>query len=209
MSNQILKEQWVQWLDQLAEKEFVLIDNFLPLNILQSLEELFEKVYQKDDFNPAKVGSSYHEKRIDEIRSDSIYWLDKTQHSSIALFFELIHEMMQEISEFLFLSLQGYEFHFANYPQGGYYKAHLDQFKERNNRMISVVIYLNKNWENGMGGELKIHGENELLIEPIYNRAVIFRSDTILHEVLPTQFERKSLTGWLLKRPSDIGVLNY
>lgn len=209
MSNQIVKEQWVQWLSHLAEKEFVVIDNFLPMNILETLEKLFETVYQEGDFHLAKVGSSSHEKRIDEIRSDSIYWLDKDKHVSILPFFEFVQQMMQEIGAFLFLSLQGYEFHFSNYPEGGYYKPHLDQFKKRKNRMISVVIYFNKNWKHGMGGELKIHGENEAIIEPIFNRAVMFRSDTILHEVLPTQFERKSLTGWLLQRPSDIGIFNY
>lgn len=204
--NQIIdKVQWTSWLERLAENEFVVIEQFIPKENLSALTQLFDEIYQSEAFNLAKVGANSQKKRMDEIRSDAIYWLEKSKHSSISGFFELIEEMMKEIAEFLFLSLQAYEFHFAHYPKGGYYKAHLDQFKEKKNRMISVVIYLNSDWKPGMGGELKIHGEKEVLVEPFFNRAVIFRSDTVLHEVLPTQFERKSLTGWLLKRPEGLG----
>jgi len=126
----------------------------------------------------------------------------------LGVFFELIEELMERLKRELFLSLQGYEFHFALYPPGGFYKSHLDQFGARSNRMISFIIYLNENWQSGDGGELRIHKHDQKIdIEPLMNRTVLFRSDCILHEVLSATKPRRSLTGWLLKRPSGVGIL--
>ncbi|NIT56541.1 MAG: 2OG-Fe(II) oxygenase, partial [Aliifodinibius sp.] len=59
----------------------------------------------------------------------------------------------------------------------------------------------------GDGGELKMYGpgDDTTLIEPIAKRMVMFKSDTVEHEVLLTQTSRKSITGWLLHQPATIG----
>ena len=199
-------EQWSNWFDTLAENDFVVVDDFLPDVLLKEVLHFFTE--QETEFRPAKIGQAHLEQRIPEIRSDMTYWLDKQRDQKLQVFFELIEELMEKLKRELFLSLQGYEFHFALYPPGGFYKPHLDQFDARSNRMISFIIYLNSNWQAGDGGELRIHKkERKLDIEPIMNRAVLFRSDTVLHEVLSATKPRRSLTGWLLKRPSGVGVL--
>jgi SM-20-related protein len=195
------------WIDLLALHEYVVIDNVLTPELLRDLTALFEG--NSERFEPAKIGNSQNEQRRSEIRSDFTYWLDKHRDVSLIPFFVMIEDWMSMISQELFLSLQDYEFHLALYPAGGFYKPHLDQFDTKSNRMISCVIYLNENWKKGDGGELKIHRDKEFIeIEPMGNRAVLFRSDTIVHEVLPSLKERRSLTGWLLKRPSGIGFLD-
>ncbi len=199
-------EQWSNWFDTLAENDFVVVDDFLPDVLLKEVLHFFTE--QETEFRPAKIGQAHLEQRIPEIRSDMTYWLDKQRDQKLQVFFELIEELMEKLKRELFLSLQGYEFHFALYPPGGFYKPHLDQFDARSNRMISFIIYLNSNWQAGDGGELRIHKEERKIdIEPIMNRAVLFRSDTVLHEVLSATKPRRSLTGWLLKRPSGVGVL--
>lgn len=199
-------EQWSNWFDTLAENDFVVVDDFLPDVLLKEVLHFFTE--QETEFRPAKIGQAHLEQRIPEIRSDMTYWLDKQRDQKLQVFFELIEELMEKLKRELFLSLQGYEFHFALYPPGGFYKPHLDQFDARSNRMISFIIYLNSNWQAGDGGELRIHKkERKIDIEPIMNRAVLFRSDTVLHEVLSATKPRRSLTGWLLKRPSGVGVL--
>lgn len=199
-------EQWSNWFDTLAENDFVVVDDFLPDVLLKEVLHFFTE--QETEFRPAKIGQAHLEQRIPEIRSDMTYWLDKQRDQKLQVFFELIEELMEKLKRELFLSLQGYEFHFALYPPGGFYKPHLDQFDARSNRMISFIIYLNPNWQTGDGGELRIHKEERKIdIEPIMNRAVLFRSDTVLHEVLSATKPRRSLTGWLLKRPSGVGVL--
>ena len=196
-----------QYLDHLAMHSWVIIDDFFFPENLQKVREALRDKLEQSKFEAAKIGPSDSENRITEIRSDYTYWLDKTRDQELSVFFDTIEDLMAIVSRGLFLSLQGYEFHFAHYPQGAYYKPHLDQFDQRGNRMLSLVIYLNQKWEKGDGGELKIHNEKPFQIDPIDNRAVLFFSDRVLHEVLPAIKERYSLTGWFLKRPSDVGVL--
>ncbi len=206
MTPQHTEEQWSHWFDTLATNDFVYIDGFLSENQRIPLIDFFSE--KEKNFQPAKVGQAQIEKRMPEIRSDMTFWLDKERDISIRYFFDLIEQIIERIKRELFLSLQGYEFHFALYPPGGFYKPHLDQFDSRSNRMISFILYLNENWEPGDGGELRIHKDNDFFdIQPLMNRAVIFRSDCVLHEVLPALKMRKSITGWLLKRPSGVGVL--
>jgi SM-20-related protein len=74
--------------------------------------------------------------------------------------------------------------------------------------MITLILYLNDNWQPGDGGELKIYKENEeILVEPIGGRCIIFKSAALEHEVLLTNKSRLSLTGWLLYQPSSVGYL--
>lgn len=201
-------EQWVQWLDRLADQEYVIMDSFLPEELLEAVLRILHEQQTLQTWQPAKVGNAQQEERVSEIRSDFTYWLDRERDTGARPFFDLVGELMDQLAQQLFLSLRGFEFHLAKYPKGGFYKPHLDQFDSRSNRMISLVIYLNDRWQVGDGGELCIHGTGEpLRVAPLMNRAVLFRSDTVLHEVLPAQAVRYSLTGWLLKQPSALGVL--
>lgn len=94
------------------------------------------------------------------------------------------------------------------YPKGSFYKRHLDQFNNRSNRMITMIIYLNENWKKEDGGELKIYKNNtEILVEPLANRSIIFKSAALEHEVLPTNAGRNSITGWFLYQPSGVGYI--
>ena len=195
-----------RWIDELAEQDYAIIDNFFEDDTLKLINTFFKG--KELDFQPAKVGQASIEKRVPEIRTDLTYWLDRARDESLLPFFVKVESVMEELKYGLFLSLQGYEFHFALYPSSGFYRPHLDQFDARSNRMISMIIYLNQDWHLGDGGELRIHKEGlEIDVQPIMNRCVIFRSDCLLHEVLKANKPRRSLTGWLLKRPSGVGVL--
>ena len=199
-------EQWASWLDQLAEDSLVVMEDFLPASILTLVDDFFAVQLAEGALAPAKIGTAFEEQRQAEIRSDFICWIDQRQHPQLNPFFQLIEELRGSVAHELFLSLEGFEFHLAQYPPGGFYKPHLDQFKARNNRMLSLVIYLNQHWIPDHGGQLRIHEPVIKDIEPVFNRAVLFRSDLVLHEVLPAHKTRKSLTGWLLKRPSGVGL---
>ena len=105
------------------------------------------------------------------------------------------------------MGLSGYEFHLAHYPLGGHYDTHLDQFKKRNNRTISMVMYLNTDWKAGDGGELEmfLKDGSSLVVEPIAARCVMFKSAVVPHRVLYANKPRFSLTGWLLQQPAALG----
>lgn len=201
--------KFLQWVDELAEKDYVVIDDFFDPGIYQKIVDFFLLKQAENEFSKAALGDAFSRQIVSEIRGDFSYWLDKKKDEQIRQLFELIEEMISLLNRYCFLSLSGYEFHFTHYPKASFYKKHLDQFKGRSNRLVSVIIYMNKDWRSGDGGELRMFdkGKQEIIVNPIANRCVLFKSDKIVHEVLRTNVGRNSLTGWLLYLPTDVAYL--
>ena len=201
-------DKWINWVDELANDDYLIIDDFLSESLFQKLKAFLLQHLDMDNFSKAGIGALNEYQVKKSIRGDFIYWLDKNRDQELSELFLLIEHSMKMFNRLCYLSLSGFEFHLAHYPQGSFYKRHLDQFRERNNRMITMIVYLNEDWKTGDGGELKIYlADKDALIEPIKNRCVIFKSDTLEHEVLVTNKSRFSLTGWLLYQPSSVGYL--
>gem|GEM_PF-4344196 len=94
----------------------------------------------------------------------------------------------------------------AQYPSGSFYKAHLDQHKGKNSRILTIILYLNDNWKPQHAGQLKFYNDtslgldgNAMVIEPTGGKIALFLSNDYWHEVLPSNHSRLSLTGWLTK----------
>lgn len=192
-------------MDEIANKNYVVIDDFLSKTEYQLLRSVFIK--KLPSFTPAGIGALNENKIVEGIRGDHTLWLDKKRDTELDPIWNIIDETMSIFNRYCFLSLSGYEFHFANYPPGGHYDKHLDQFQKRNNRTISFVLYLNENWQKEDGGELEIFHEDgsSLFVEPIGTRLVMFRSDLVPHAVIKSNKNRYSLTGWFLQTPSPLG----
>lgn len=201
-------EQWVDWIDQLADRDYVVIDNFLPDEDHAQMRSFLMDRLEEDKFKQAGIGSVYNNLTEKAIRSDFTYWLDRERDQEIHTFFRVVEETIGNLNRYCFLSLSGFEFHFAHYPKGTFYKRHLDQFKERSNRLISMIIYLNEDWSKGDGGELVIYRDDEAItVEPLNNRCILFKSHVLEHEVLISNKDRFSVTGWLLHQPSGVGYI--
>lgn len=196
-------------MDELATTAYTIIDDFLTKAELDLLLALFEKKRNENLFEKAAIGASGEEKVINEIRGDYTFWLCRNIDLHFEPIFLRIEEVKLILNRYCMLSISDFEFHLALYPKGTFYKKHYDQFNNRDNRLISVVLYLNKNWKKSDGGQLRIyHNQNEFTdINPILNRLVLFRSDTVLHEVTVSNVKRLSLTGWMLHQPSLIAGL--
>jgi SM-20-related protein len=201
--------RWDEQLDLLAQQDYAIIDDFFEVHSLSELINFFEQKIKEDRLAKAAIGTSINKKIIGEIRGDYTFWLDKKRDEEALSLFNTLDEMKDLFNRLFFLSLSDYEFHLALYPKGTFYKKHLDQFQGRNNRMISMIIYLNSNWQNGDGGELKIYpeGKDPRTIAPLMNRCVLFRSDVLYHEVLTANRERKSLTGWMLYKSTPLAAI--
>lgn len=201
-------EQWISWFDELAENDYVVVDDFLQEELYRIIMEFFSNAECEDRLKKAGIGSSGEFQIKSSVRGDFIYWLEEKRDQELQGFFDLKNELIEKLRRFCFLSLSGSEFHIAKYPKGSHYNRHLDQFNERSNRQITVLIYLNENWKKGDGGELVIYKEGEkIMVEPIAKRLLLFKSDVIEHEVLKTNVPRYSLTGWLLHQPESVGYL--
>ncbi|HAB35466.1 MAG TPA: 2OG-Fe(II) oxygenase, partial [Cryomorphaceae bacterium] len=149
------EQDWEAWADALADREYVVIDGYLPDELLALLEHFFQQ--HQDALQQAKVGALDERQEALSVRSDLTYWLDRERDKGLSPLFAWIEESLQRWNRLLYLSLSGYEFHLAYYPTGGHYRKHLDQFRGRNNRLISCVLYLNENWKVGDGGELQLY----------------------------------------------------
>jgi SM-20-related protein len=194
-------------MDQLSEQNYTIIDDFLTDSLYRTIRTFFLK--QLDKFEQAGIGSLDQNQIIKGVRGDHTYWLDSNRDVALNDFWKLVDEMIAVLNRYCFLSLSGYEFHLAHYPPGSHYKMHLDQFKERNNRMVSVVIYLNEGWHKGDGGELHLIDQHKrrVVVEPIAMRGLLFKSAEIPHEVMKANKSRYSLTGWLLYHPATLGQI--
>ncbi|MCM8542029.1 MAG: 2OG-Fe(II) oxygenase [Lentisphaeraceae bacterium] len=190
---------------ELSEKRFSSVDNFLPQTLYKSLCREVRRQHMEGLTRPAKVGRLASARQNKKIRGDKIRWVSKDlTPASVHKVFDIVEDLRMYLKQNLFLPLHDSEYHFAVYPPGGYYKRHLDCHKNANNRVITFILYLNrKNWSAKNGGQLKVwHSKAETEeILPVGNRLVVFSSPDFYHSVLPCQVNRCSLTGWFRRVP--------
>jgi SM-20-related protein len=204
--NEKLLSQFERIADGLANDGISVVDDFLSQKEVISIINTDEFKNGLLRFKKAGIGKS-EEKQINEsIRGDYIQWIDHTNTDpQIHLYLERVSQLIIYLNQSLFLSLKDLEVHMTIYPTGSFYKRHLDQFKKDDHRKLSVICYLNENWQENEGGQLRVYFPTETkYFSPIGGRLVCFRSDLLEHEVLPATRERLSLTGWLLDKENDL-----
>jgi len=189
--------------DALVEQGYFIADNLVPENLLHALLTHFNQL-RADEFKAAGIGRQTDFQLQTEIRADKIHWIEPNSATTTE-FLSWMDTLRTGINQRLFMGLFDYESHFAFYPIGAFYKKHRDAFRDKNgqrqsNRVLSTVLYLNKNWSLENGGDLLIYSEDDASvlekISPVFGRLVIFLSEKFPHEVLPANRERKSIAGW-------------
>jgi SM-20-related protein len=185
--------------EQLDKNSIAIVDDLFPPEVLQQLLSELKQSLGEGEFHPAHIGHGVAEHRISEIRGDKILWLEEnmlTQYQQ--LYFSFLDELRTYLSDYFRIALPWQECHLAAYPVGSFYTRHLDQFRETNNRIFSVILYLNEDWREADGGQLRVYeAESHEDIAPRFGRFVCFRSDVVEHEVLITARPRFSITGWI------------
>ena len=189
--------------EALAGPGYFFEDGFLSASEVSSLLKDFNSL--RESFTQAKIGRNGESLRAEfqtEIRRDSTLWFDPSGlTSNQRLLWVRLEELRLELNARLMLGLWELEGHFASYPPGGFYRKHLDRFQSEDTRTISIVFYLNENWQPSHGGSLRIYADgNSIDIEPRAGRLVCFLSERIEHEVLESFEERKSFAGWYRRR---------
>jgi len=198
--NEKLLSQFEKIADGLANDGISVIDDFLSKEEVSRITSTDEFKNGLLRFKKAGIGKSQGKQINESIRGDYIQWIDQTNTApQILLYLGRLSQLMSFLNQSLFLSLKDSEVHMTIYPIGSFYKRHLDQFKKDDHRKLSVICYLNENWRDDEGGQLRVYfptGTKDFF--PKAGRLVCFRSDLLEHEVLPATRERLSLTGWLL-----------
>lgn len=192
--------------DGLAEQGFAVIDNFLEPEEVKAILGLEAFSDAATSFKKAGIGKNQDLQINEAIRGDYIQWIDRhTAPAPVKVYLDKLQALIQAVNQGLFLSLKDYEVHMTVYPPGSFYKRHLDQFRKDDHRKLSVICYLNEDWREEHGGQLRMYLPNETLdFRPLAGRFVCFRSDQIEHEVIAGTRERRSLTGWMLDQVAEL-----
>tara|TARA_R110001583_G_scaffold21469_2_gene81564 strand:- start:18405 stop:18998 length:594 start_codon:yes stop_codon:yes gene_type:complete len=132
-------------------------------------------------------------------RGDKIYWLDRSHNDEFEnQFLDQMDQFVSYLNGSCYTGITGYEFHYALYEKGTFYKRHLDQFHDNKSRAFTMIMYLNVDWKEEDGGSLCIfHKDYKQIVNPQNGSCVFFKSSDLEHEVLTCNQQRMSITGWL------------
>ncbi|WP_228713742.1 2OG-Fe(II) oxygenase [Arundinibacter roseus] len=198
-----LESEFEKIIDGILTQGYGFSDAIVTPDDVLALNEAFDFRKSTGQFASAAVGQQAGKQVLTEIRGDQICWLpEEGIFPGEALYVSKIQALIEYFNRTCFLGLQDAELHYAEYPVGAFYKRHLDRFRTDSRRKLSVICYLNQQWEPTDGGQLILF-PNPARIEsilPLGGRLVCFESDVLEHEVLQAQRPRRSLTGWLRTR---------
>jgi len=151
----------------------------------------------------AGIGRAANYRRDPNVRGDLIAWLTPATSAQRALL-DALESLRAGLNRTLYLGLAEAEAHFAQYEPGARYQRHNDSFMGAANRVVSLVAYLNDDWQPADGGQLVLYGTDGITeLERVVPRAgtvVAFMSETTPHEVLPARRHRASIAAWLRRR---------
>jgi SM-20-related protein len=150
-------------------------------------------------FSNAGVGRGTGFQQTEFIRTDDICWINGDSSAGKA-WLDWTSALQRFLNQRLLLGLFSFESHFAHYRAGAYYRRHYDAFRGDTNRVLSIVVYLNRGWSNDDGGELAIYADEfdrvGTRVIPLLGTVVLFLSEEFPHEVLPARRDRYSVAGW-------------
>ena len=190
----------------IAERGWAYARHFLPDPLWRALASELREAQAEDKLRQAGIGAGARYRLAEDIRGDRIRWIDParlspTEREALSRLDQLRLACNRELQ----LGLFDFEGHFAAYSEGSYYRRHRDQPRESDARVLSCVLYLNEAWQPEDDGRLRLYLGDDA--EPAHvdflpegGALVCFLSARYFHEVLPTQRERLSLTGWFRQR---------
>lgn len=200
-----------EMLDALVEQGWYAWPQAVSPALCEALLAEVEQYDEEGELQRAGIGRGDAHQLNKAVRRDQIKWLDGSTEAQVA-YLKQMAELQYQLNRGLFLGLFEYECHFALYKPGDFYKKHLDSFRGRANRMVTSVLYLNPGWQPDWGGELVIYNEESTqvlaTVTPELGKLVVFMSEQIPHEVLPTRQARVSIAGWFRRNNSIAGVVD-
>jgi len=191
-------------LGNLADRGYLIIEDALPADFVALLGQDSLAIRTAGMFKQAGIAHGVDFRVATDVRSDLIYWWDPQSQVMVQRrFWRFIENVKECLNRCLFLGLFDVELHYAIYPCGAFYAKHIDQFRTSSKRKISLVLYLNDIWSCEDGGQLRLYDDDGVVYQDIVPKGgvmVLFCSDRVLHEAMPTRKERLSLTGWFRTR---------
>ena len=185
---------------QFEQEGFVVFEKLIDRETTQQIRTELLGLIEVDQFKKAGIGKHENFKLDHSQRGDFIHWIDRTDAlPATTLFLERLQELVIQLNRNFYLGIRDFECHYTQYPEGTFYKRHVDRHKTGSSRIVSFVLYLNEHWTIHDGGQLRIYQPDGSFhdVQPEAGSLAIFLSEKE-HEVLPTKRVRNSITGWLL-----------
>ncbi len=187
--------------EKITQQAWVAINDLFKPNLLHAL---FEEACEHEASNVLNLAAIGHKqsKIISTLRGDSTLWLDDARCGEASrIFLDALDILRKDLNQSLLLGLESVEAHYAVYPPGAAYARHRDRFRDDDARVLSLVCYLNADWPECAGGELRLHlADGHHDIAPNMGTSIIFLSAEIEHEVLPAMQTRYSIAAWFRQR---------
>lgn len=213
-------------LAELQQQAIVAIPNFISPSLVTSLVEDIELLRDTPD---AGRSASAHRGTVQwyELLPTAPQVAAKSRGRQQLL--EIVSRLQRELEVHGGMELSRTELKYAFYPTGGFYQRHVDAMNVgRVAREWSFILYLNPHWQQSDGGHLRVFepesgvrgsgtlladftaGHSPLLssagfvdIAPQAGTMVLFKSDTVPHEVRHTSAKRMCVIGWLHRELSE------
>lgn len=187
-------------LDFFEKNGYAVIDNALDKESVKNLFLQIDLLRERELMKKAGIGKNEGFQVDSEKRGDFIFWLNQAEPTAIEKpFLKMIEEVVTTLNRNFYLGIRDFESHYTHYPSGTRYMPHVDRHQRNSARVVSFVFYLNEEWKESDGGQLRIYNEegSHTDVLPSAGRLAIFLSEK-LHEVLITNRDRRSITGWFL-----------
>lgn len=185
---------------------WAVLEQFLSPEFVALLQQDLMAQDEQGRFHRAGIGREQQFVLRDDIRSDRICWLEGGTDTQ-TLFLQLLEQLMTAVNRRLFLGMNHFEAMYAIYEPGQFYKKHLDSFRGQRNRIMTLVFYLNPNWQPEDGGEFVLYpeeGEQAIAtVAPKAGTVAAFLSEEFPHEVLESNATRHSIAVWFRIRENE------
>lgn len=188
----------VDWEEKITQEHLVHFEQsgFFVLDHVFAAQD-FLSLQQESGFLTYKEAALTGGTRIESIRGDKIRWIDEQCVAGQA-YVCVLQDLAKFFNRLYYLGINECEAHYACYPAGFGYLWHTDNPKGRDERVLSVVYYLNDDWAACDGGAIELIDKMDKnhIILPCANRLVVFDSN-LSHQVQTTNRVRYSIAAWL------------
>ena len=181
--------------------------DFLPQETVAQLASETLRFRQNSSLRPAGIGKGQERTVNAGIRGDFILWLEQPGLTGAQRdYLARLEELRMATNASLQLGLFEFEGHLAVYPPGAFYHKHIDRFQNDSQRVLSCILYLNADWNEADGGQLRLYldDDNHIDVLPRAGTLVTFLSEHSWHEVLLATRERMSVSGWFKSRGESL-----
>jgi len=210
-------------LAQLQREGYLVVENFAPGAVVEHFNHDIDELRADKRFAVAGVGEAATNRVDNTVRECEqcfVYPRGK-QSRDLQQLYAWIEGLREELhagggTPIDALFTEGL---LAYYPNGGYYRRHVDAAPGTTSalRAWSFLIYLNRDWSEADGGKLRIFtdggGEEAPAgvtpsffdVSPRAGTLVVFDSTRVPHEVLETSSPRRAVVGWFSRPPEGSG----